>query len=87
MRLKLEWLLKLHSAMCEVDYDMCSLRRFLDGLLTVMMRETVDVGGDSVLANKVGRLESPKDATLVCLLLTLRVYRCLRGGPRYQLTY
>ncbi|KAF4708076.1 hypothetical protein FOZ62_024964 [Perkinsus olseni] len=65
MRLKLQWLLKLHSAMCEVDYDLCSLRRFFDGLLTVMVRETVDIGGDSVLENKVSKERATLSLDLV----------------------
>ncbi|KAF4667313.1 tRNA-dihydrouridine(47) synthase [NAD(P)(+)]-like protein [Perkinsus chesapeaki] len=87
MRLKLQWLLKLHSAMCEIDYGLCSLRRFFDGLLTVMMRETVDVGGDSVLENKVSKEQAALSLDLLINDFIAQLQTSLGSGFGALLSY
>jgi hypothetical protein len=51
--LKLRWLLRLHSALCELDYKMCSLKNFILGLQAVVLQQHSEAEADSVFDAKV----------------------------------
>eukprot|EP00434_Breviolum_minutum_P000291 symbB.v1.2.000241.t2/scaffold4.1/size633627/23 len=51
--LKLRWLLRLHSACCELDYKMCSLRNIILGMQYVVLQECAEVACDSIFDTKV----------------------------------
>jgi hypothetical protein len=51
--LKLRWLLRLHSACCELDYKMCSLRNLIMGLQYVVLQQHAEAEADSGFDNKV----------------------------------
>jgi len=66
--LKLRWLLRLHSACCELDYKQCSLKNLIMGLQTVVLQHCAeaeaDSGFDAKVVNHVGahiNLESVLD--------------------------
>ena len=46
--MKLRLMLKLHSALVELDSKLCSLRRFLVGILYVIIQQYADQPSDSV---------------------------------------
>jgi hypothetical protein len=51
--LKLRWLLRLHSACCELDYKMCSLRNLIMGLQYVVLQQNAEAEADSGFDAKV----------------------------------
>jgi len=51
--LKLRWLMRLHSACCELDYKMCSLKNFISGLQYVLLQQHAEAEADSGFTNKV----------------------------------
>lgn len=51
--LKLRWLLRLHSACCELDYKMCSLRNIILGMQYVVLQECAEAECDSIFDTKV----------------------------------
>lgn len=51
--LKLRWLLRLHSACCELDYKMCSLKNLIVGIQYVVLQEHAEAEADSGFDNKV----------------------------------
>lgn len=51
--LKLRWLMRLHSACCELDYKMCSLKNFIVGLQYVVLQQHAEAEADSGFSNKV----------------------------------
>mmetsp|Transcript_111698 Transcript_111698/g.320924 ORF Transcript_111698/g.320924 Transcript_111698/m.320924 type:complete len:624 (-) Transcript_111698:31-1902(-) len=53
--LKLRWLLRLHSACCELDYKVCSLRNLILGIQYVVLQQHEEVECDSVFDTKVSR--------------------------------
>jgi hypothetical protein len=66
--LKLRWLLRLHSACCELDYKVCSLRPFIVGLQYVILQQHAEMqsdgGFDAKVCNHIGshlNLESVLD--------------------------
>jgi len=50
--LKLRWLLKLHSAFCELEHKIISLKSMITGLHRLMIQECQDVAGDSGFKRK-----------------------------------
>lgn len=53
--LKLRWLLRLHSACCELDYKVCSLRNLILGIQYVVLQQHEEVQCDSIFDTKVSR--------------------------------
>merc|ERR1719450_924442 len=53
--LKLRWLLRLHSACCELDYKMCSFSPLIKGLQIVSVQQCAEVETDSVFEKKVSQ--------------------------------
>jgi len=53
--LKLRWLLRLHSACCELDYKMCSCANLIKGLQHVALQQYAESESDSVFENKVSQ--------------------------------
>lgn len=53
--LKLRWLLRLHSACCELDYKMCSLRSLIFGMQYVVLQQHSEMQTDSVFDSKVSQ--------------------------------
>jgi len=53
--LKLRWFLRLHSACCELDYKMCSLKNLILGLQYVVLQQWSEAQADSVFDSKVMR--------------------------------
>lgn len=53
--LKLRWLLRLHSACCELDYKICSLRPLILGLQYVVLQQHSEMESDSVFDSKVSQ--------------------------------
>jgi hypothetical protein len=51
--LKLRWLLRLHSACCELDYKMCSFGPLIKGLHYIILQQCAEVESDSVFDRKV----------------------------------
>lgn len=51
--LKLRWLLRLHSACCEIDYKMCSLKNIIMGLHYVSLQHVAEAESDSIFQQKV----------------------------------
>jgi len=51
--LKLRWLMRLHSACCELDYKMCSLKNLIMGLQYVVLQQHSEAEADSGFDNKV----------------------------------
>merc|ERR1719183_922778 len=51
--LKLRWLLRLHSACCELDYKMCSLKNLIMGLQVVCLQQHAEAEADSGFDAKV----------------------------------
>jgi len=51
--LKLRWLIRLHSACCELDYKQCSLKNLILGLQTVVLQHCAEAEADSGFDNKV----------------------------------
>jgi hypothetical protein len=51
--LKLRWLLRLHSACCELDYKMCSLKNLIMGLQYVVLQQNAEAEADSGFDAKV----------------------------------
>eukprot|EP00927_Polykrikos_kofoidii_P046275 TRINITY_DN40492_c0_g1_i1.p1 TRINITY_DN40492_c0_g1~~TRINITY_DN40492_c0_g1_i1.p1 ORF type:complete len:633 (-),score=83.00 TRINITY_DN40492_c0_g1_i1:245-2143(-) len=51
--LKLRWLLRLHSACCELDYEMCSLGTLIRGLQYVALQQHAEAESDSIFDSKV----------------------------------
>jgi len=51
--LKIRWLLRLHSAGCELDYKMCSLRNLILGMQYVVLQQCAEVECDSIFDSKV----------------------------------
>lgn len=51
--LKLRWLIRLHSACCELDYKMCSLKNFMIGLQYVVLQQHAEAEADSGFSHKV----------------------------------
>lgn len=51
--LKLRWLMRLHSACCELDYKMCSLKNLINGLQYVVLQQHAEAEADSGFCNKV----------------------------------
>eukprot|EP00913_Durusdinium_trenchii_P033440 g31308.t1 len=51
--LKLRWLLRLHSACCELDYKMCSLRNIILGMQYVVLQACAEAECDSLFDTKV----------------------------------
>jgi hypothetical protein len=51
--LKLRWLIRLHSACCELDYKMCSLKNLIMGLQYVVLQQHAEAEADSGFENKV----------------------------------
>lgn len=52
---KLRWLLRLHSACCEIDYKMCSLRPLIQGLQYVVTQQHAEAVSDSLFDSKVSQ--------------------------------
>lgn len=50
---KMRWLLKLHSACCELDYKVCSLKNLLLGMQFVVLQHHAESECDNVFATKV----------------------------------
>lgn len=50
---KMRWLLRLHSACCELDYRVCSLKNILLGMQFVVLQHHADVECDSIFDTKV----------------------------------
>jgi len=53
--LKLRWLLRLHSACCELDYKVCSLKNLILGIQYVVLQQHEEVECDSIFDTKVSR--------------------------------
>eukprot|EP00933_Yihiella_yeosuensis_P004477 TRINITY_DN108852_c0_g1_i1.p1 TRINITY_DN108852_c0_g1~~TRINITY_DN108852_c0_g1_i1.p1 ORF type:complete len:627 (-),score=99.96 TRINITY_DN108852_c0_g1_i1:153-2033(-) len=53
--LKLRWLLRLHSAGCELDYKMCSMRNLIMGIQYVVLQQCAEVEADSIFDTKVSQ--------------------------------
>lgn len=51
--LKLRWLLRLHSACCELDYKMCSCATLIKGLQLVSLQQCAEMEADSIFDKKV----------------------------------
>merc|ERR1719265_1593910 len=51
--LKLRWLLRLHSACCELDYKMCSLKNLILGVQYVVLQQYAEAEADSGFDAKV----------------------------------
>jgi len=51
--LKIRWLLRLHSAGCELDYKMCSMRNLILGMQYVVLQQSAEVECDSIFDKKV----------------------------------
>lgn len=56
--LKLRWLLRLHSACCELDYKMCSLKNLIMGVQHVVLQQHADVDTDNIFDTKVSQHSS-----------------------------
>lgn len=50
--LKLRWLLRLHSACCELDYKMCSLKNLILGLQYVVLQQYEEASCDNIFEKK-----------------------------------
>lgn len=53
--LKLRWLLRVHSACCELDYKVCSLRNFVLGIQYVILQQCSEVVSDNIFETKVSQ--------------------------------
>lgn len=53
--LKLRWLLRLHSACCELDYKMCSCANLFKGLQYIVLQQYAEAEADSVFDSKVSQ--------------------------------
>jgi len=53
--LKLRWLLRLHSACCELDYKMCSLKNLILGMQYVVLQQFAEAEADSGFDSKVNQ--------------------------------
>lgn len=53
--LKMRWLLRLHSAGCELDYKICSLKNLILGLQYVVLQQCAEVEADSIFDTKVAQ--------------------------------
>eukprot|EP00930_Biecheleria_cincta_P060659 TRINITY_DN46280_c0_g1_i1.p1 TRINITY_DN46280_c0_g1~~TRINITY_DN46280_c0_g1_i1.p1 ORF type:complete len:616 (-),score=121.56 TRINITY_DN46280_c0_g1_i1:206-2053(-) len=53
--LKMRWLLRLHSAGCELDYKVCSLKNLFLGLQYVVLQQSAEVEADSIFDTKVAQ--------------------------------
>lgn len=51
--LKLRWLLRLHSACCELDYKMCSFRHLILGLQYVVLQQHAEAYADNIFDSKI----------------------------------
>lgn len=51
--LKLRWLLRLHSAGCELDYKMCSMRGLFLGMQFVVLQQSAEAETDNIFDAKV----------------------------------
>jgi len=51
--LKLRWVVRLHSAACELDYKQCSLKNLILGLQTVVLQHCAEAEADSGFDSKV----------------------------------
>merc|ERR1719356_963169 len=51
--LKLRWLLRLHSACCELDYKMCSCANLIKGIQYVALQQYAEAEADSIFDSKV----------------------------------
>lgn len=51
--LKMRWLLRLHSACCELDYKMCSLRNIILGMQYVVLQQCAEAECDDLFDTKV----------------------------------
>jgi len=51
--LKLRWMLKMHSAMVELDSKLCSCKRLIQGILYVIIQQYATVPTDSVFQPKL----------------------------------
>jgi hypothetical protein len=51
--LKLRWMLKLHSAMVELDSKLCSCKRLIQGILYVIIQQYAQLPTDSVFQPKM----------------------------------
>lgn len=51
--LKLRWLLRLHSACCELDYKMCSLKNIIMGLQYISLQQVAEAESDNIFDTKV----------------------------------
>lgn len=53
MLLKVRWLLRLHSACCELDYKMCSCANLIKGIHHVSLQQCAEMEADSIFSRKV----------------------------------
>jgi len=53
--LKMRWLLRLHSAGCELDYKVCSLKNLFLGLQYVVLQQCAEVEADSIFDTKAAQ--------------------------------
>jgi len=51
--LKMRWLLRLHSACCELDYKLCSLRNIILGMQYVVLQQCAEAECDDLFDTKV----------------------------------
>eukprot|EP00928_Gymnodinium_smaydae_P079811 TRINITY_DN63655_c0_g1_i1.p1 TRINITY_DN63655_c0_g1~~TRINITY_DN63655_c0_g1_i1.p1 ORF type:complete len:674 (-),score=127.08 TRINITY_DN63655_c0_g1_i1:182-2101(-) len=53
--LKIRWLLRLHSACCELDYKMCSIATVVKGIQYVALQQWAEAESDSIFDIKVNK--------------------------------
>jgi len=87
MLIKLRWLLKLHSALCELDYKMCSMRNLIQGVLFVIIQQYADVEADSGFDAKVSTLGADLNIQSVIDDLIEQLHRSLGAAWKAFLEY
>mmetsp|Transcript_17598 Transcript_17598/g.49865 ORF Transcript_17598/g.49865 Transcript_17598/m.49865 type:complete len:581 (+) Transcript_17598:132-1874(+) len=86
--LKLRWLLRLHSAACELDHKICSLRSLILGLQYVILQQHAETETDSIFDSKVSQ-QTGSHMNLQSVLddITDQLQRALGGSWRGFLEY
>lgn len=87
MLIKLRWLLKLHSALCELDYKMASCRNLIQGILYVIVQQYADVEADSGFDAKVSSLGADLNIQAVVDDLVEQLHRSLGASWKAFIEY
>lgn len=87
MLIKLRWLLKLHSALSEMDYKMASCRNLIQGVLYVIIQQYADVEADSGFDAKVSVLGADLNIGAVIDDLVEQLHRSLGASWRAFIEY